>query len=390
VSVDAPDAAAPPVAAELPESEWRAKIRTVATPCGKDQVRERAMLPAPDGGACPKQTVIGLELVHGAELDPLANSSGAMCHYTYCDPVKPKRVARPTCHEPRPELSLSCFAPPEGGTKLPAAAPFQKCPAGIAGGMIGDAAFDPKQSRADECCYVFCGGRVVPGRPFRIAAEPIVAATMAGSAWLGPPNGHVSDDAEIAARWLRDAAFEHASIAAFARLSLDLLAHGAPPKLVAMAHTSALEEIEHARICFAFARASGATEYSPAPQPSFAMPRPLSLAELAVETFLDGCLGETFASLVLHARAAATTDPSAARLLRQMADEEARHAELAWAIVAWAVDQQPALVDAIQHAWQSRVTTPPATGWLPPENEARLHREALERVVQPCLRALAA
>jgi hypothetical protein len=97
-----------------------------------------------------------------------------------------------------------------------------------------------------------------------------------------------------------------------------------------------------------------------------------------------------FASLVLHARAAATTDPSAGRLLRQMADEEARHAELAWAIVTWAVDRQPALADAIQHAWQSRVTAPPATGWLPAETEARLHREALERVVLPCLRALAA
>jgi hypothetical protein len=46
---------------------------------------------------------------------------------------------------------------------------------------------------------------------------------------------------------------------------LELLALGAPAELVEKAHVAALDEIEHARICFALASAYGGERYGPGP-----------------------------------------------------------------------------------------------------------------------------
>ena len=48
---------------------------------------------------------------------------------------------------------------------------------------------------------------------------------------------------------------EHASIAAFARFSLELLAFGAPPDLVEQAQAAMADETRHAKLCFALAGA---------------------------------------------------------------------------------------------------------------------------------------
>ena len=63
---------------------------------------------------------------------------------------------------------------------------------------------------------------------------------------------------ELAKAWLSDALEEHASIAAFARCSMLLLSVAAPPELVAASQRASLDEIAHARDCFALARRFGA------------------------------------------------------------------------------------------------------------------------------------
>jgi hypothetical protein len=57
----------------------------------------------------------------------------------------------------------------------------------------------------------------------------------------------------LAALWWQDAQHEHASVPAFARISWLLAAAGAPADLMAWAHRAAIEEIAHARACFALA-----------------------------------------------------------------------------------------------------------------------------------------
>src|SRR5262245_52773660 len=62
---------------------------------------------------------------------------------------------------------------------------------------------------------------------------------------------------EAARRWARAAQYEHASVASFARFSLELLALGAPSDLIARAHRAAIDELEHTELALGVARALG-------------------------------------------------------------------------------------------------------------------------------------
>jgi hypothetical protein len=96
------------------------------------------------------------------------------------------------------------------------------------------------------------------GRPLRASdGRPRVANVRRAAREVEPLGAELSerDRETLAAMWSRDATMEHASVAAFARLSLELVALGAPLSLVEGAHDAARDEIAHARTCFAMASA---------------------------------------------------------------------------------------------------------------------------------------
>src|SRR5262249_28594334 len=135
--------------------------------------------------------------------------------------------------------------------------------------------------------------------------------------------------------------------------SLDLLALGAPSDLVVLAHRAALDEIVHARLAFGLAGAPERAERGPG---AMSMPAlgPPSLERLALEPLFDGCIGEPTAA-VLAREAASRCEPGALRnALETIAEDEARHAELAWRILAWAVSSGGAgLSQRLLEAWGS-------------------------------------
>ncbi|MBV1858320.1 MAG: ferritin-like domain-containing protein, partial [Nannocystaceae bacterium] len=195
----------------------------------------------------------------------------------------------------------------------------------------------------DACCYGWyrsCPG----GRPLLDdAGTPVVASFEPGSAsaWsCERASLPASPQARaFAARaWLDDAAMEHASVASFGRVALELLSLGAPPELVEGAHLAALDEIRHAKTCLSLARACGAGALEPgclAPVPQ----RSAQLARFAADTFIEGCVGESIAALVVTRAAAGAEDPTVREALEEIAADEARHAALAWRMVSWAVDR---------------------------------------------------
>src|SRR4029079_12303009 len=69
-----------------------------------------------------------------------------------------------------------------------------------------------------------------------------------------------------------------------------------------------------------------------------AMPT-MTLAEIAALAAEEGCVGETLGVLLAERQLAMTSDPFVRSLLvkAHIVDDEARHAELAWRFVAWAV-----------------------------------------------------
>jgi hypothetical protein len=177
----------------------------------------------------------------------------------------------------------------------------------------------------------------------------------------------------LAEAWAQDALGEHASVASFARHTLSLLAVCAPPNLLMATQISAIQEVQHAVLCFSVAQAySNAAQFletnrfvsslglpSPTRAPLLgpgAFPLPLNdcstaatRAALAAETAQAGCVNELasclLAALSLSRVSAYTTIaledstvPSSAMLARtlgRLCADEVTHCGLAWRTLQW-------------------------------------------------------
>jgi len=201
-----------------------------------------------------------------------------------------------------------------------------------------------------KCCYDVCGGLPVPcGRPLLIGGSPRIARALHRADWIAEISVAQSMD-RAAIAWREDAMMEHASIASFAQLVLELLASGAPPQLIAAANRAALDEVEHAKICFSIAARLGDDgPAGPSPMSLEGLVLRSDLAGVAIESAAQSCVGETVAALSL-ARAAALSTADLAPLLSKMADDELEHAALGWEILAWACAQDARLRDVVKSA----------------------------------------
>ncbi|MGE3174577.1 MAG: hypothetical protein AB7O97_18240 [Planctomycetota bacterium] len=189
------------------------------------------------------------------------------------------------------------------------------------------------------------------GRPLRVRGRQLHPELRLGSDWTrgARPDASGLDPATrraLEALWLHDAQKEHASVPAFARLSWLLAACGAPAELLAWSHRAALEEIEHAELCFALAAGYGGRAHTVEPMPELLVASPdargHALATLATESLADGCLLEDFNADIAAAGAAVCEEPVTRAVLEQIAREERSHAEFSWAVVAWALAHDPA------------------------------------------------
>ena len=268
--------------------------------------------------------------------------------------------------------------------------------------------------QGSECCYLVTeeGGGCV-GRPFLVEDAPRTAfAERADRGWslgiLAPDTTGLDLEVRraLASAWTADALLEHASIAAFTRFALELLAVGAPADLVIAAHQAALDEVRHARICFALAQGYAGAPIGPSAFPfdgSIAVSS--DLASLAAATAREGCIGETLAAVIAAEQLARATDPAVRRALSAIAEDESRHAELAWRTVAWAIDRGGeavrAAVVAVFAEARRYVPRVAADTALSPEIlgshgrlDAATTREALARAVEevvcPCFASLLA
>ena len=199
------------------------------------------------------------------------------------------------------------------------------------------------------CCYKAdvvdkSSGECVIGRPYFEDGVDL-CAPLYGDAVLAEPA------AARAAAWARAGAGEHASVAAFARLTMQLLALGAPTDLLRGAQQAALDEIGHAEQCWALAERFGAVTVAPGPFPfSRDVSVGISLAELASAAVLEGCLAETLGAHVAQVAAVRAPEAEVRAALSGIAAEEATHAVLSFRVVAWALRVGGAPVAAAVHA----------------------------------------
>ena len=285
----------------------------------------------------------------------------------------------------------------------------------------------PKQMACDGCCnpataegqpqtdgtrcYVHCAGACC-GRPLIVAGESRLAGVEPRADWLALETlsirGAAAPDRafreRIASEWREDARMEHASIASFARFTLELLAFGADSELVALAQRAALDEVEHARLCFALAEGFDGRALGPAPLELTDVQPAATLRAAARAAFVEGGNGETQAALLARAALARATDPAARVALERIADDEARHAELAYRFVSLALRREPELRAELSAALQEAVAAVQpvrvedesdelrdalhAAGRLTAKERAAAMRDALNEVIAPCTRAM--
>ncbi len=194
------------------------------------------------------------------------------------------------------------------------------------------------------------------GRPFTVDGAWASAPPRGRGDWS--IEGLSVRDAGRADRWLEMAALEHASVASFARFSLQLLALGAPSALVRATQEAALDEIAHARIAYGIASRIAGREIGPGEFPQAALGIELDVAEVTRALVLEACVGETIGAIEAFESRDAARDPALGALLDRIATDELRHAELAYRCLAWLVDTYGAIArDAALDALASaRVT----------------------------------
>lgn len=124
---------------------------------------------------------------------------------------------------------------------------------------------------------------------------------------------------------------EAASVFAFERLARELRAHGAPARLVTAAERARADEVRHARVTGALARGRGAEVEAVVVEECGVR----SLYEIALENAVEGCVRETYGALVAMHQTAHAKDARVAAAMRRIAEDETRHAALAWDVAEW-------------------------------------------------------
>jgi hypothetical protein len=215
-----------------------------------------------------------------------------------------------------------------------------------------------------------------------VETQARVAPIVESGAWLAqrdwtPATAHLTraERAALAEHWMKMGQMEHASIAAFARFSLQLLSLGAPPALVEACTRALADETAHTRLCFQLASAYAGHPVGPGRLDVDRSLSATSLEEIVDLVLAEGCFGETSAALDALESADATADPVIRAAYEQIARDEQRHAELAFQFVRWALEQDFATVSG-------RIVAALA--------EYRAPSAAVRSVVVPCLDALLA
>jgi hypothetical protein len=251
------------------------------------------------------------------------------------------------------------------------------------------------------------GGTGAIGRPFLVQGSARTASPLERSDWLAGEvlsaagsNGELG--ATLAAHWQLAALMEHASVAAFARFSLELLALGAPPDLLLECARAMNDETLHAELCFGLASRYGGKAVGPGPLSMESALADVTLESAVRNALLEGCLGETLAAAEAQAAAEHVKDSVVKNVLERIAADETRHAALAFRFVTWALGRGDArIADLVRRTLReySEVDAEGSVdaegdaalleaGVLPARQRAEVRRYAYETVVLRALPAL--
>lgn len=241
------------------------------------------------------------------------------------------------------------------------------------------------------------------GRPLRIDGAARVAPTRCAADWSLPQqirNGTESERHVAATRWTRTAQLEHASVASFNRVALQLMSLGAPPDLLRDTLAAAADEVHHAQLCFGIASELSGEPVGPGPLSLRDMPLEATPADVLRDLIEEACVRETLGVAEAHAAAEQCMNPSIRDTLRTITRDELRHSQLAWRTLRWMLHAFPELrelASELLHRELSRAEAGefaepsagiPHLGLLSGRERAAVHRHIAQTVLRPVVDSL--
>ncbi|MAA79970.1 MAG: hypothetical protein CL916_12010 [Deltaproteobacteria bacterium] len=149
---------------------------------------------------------------------------------------------------------------------------------------------------------------------------------------------------------------EASSVAAFVQLRAELKQHDAPEEILGRCMKAAIDEVHHARMMAKLIRDSGEC----IPELDFGSVAKRSIFEIALDNAVEGCIFETYSALKAHYQYKHATDPRIVAVMKVIAPDETRHAQLAWDIHHFLMsklsqDEQKKILDAQREATQQLI-----------------------------------
>lgn len=233
-----------------------------------------------------------------------------------------------------------------------------------------------------------------------------MADVAEGASWLDQRELSIGDPSEkeralLARHYAEMGRMEHASVAAFARFTLELLALGAPAELLAATQSAMADEIRHARSCFSLASRYARREVGPAPLAVHDALGTVTLLGVVRTAIREACIGETLAAIEAAEAAEHTSVAEVRATLRQISEDETRHAALGWRFLRWALARSSAaeretILADLDAAIAERAAIGsfgdwrgvPAHGMLSAAARGLARRDALDQVIGPVAAAL--
>ena len=182
------------------------------------------------------------------------------------------------------------------------------------------------RSTTSEICNI--GNQTNVASSWKTVQDPLVTAN-------NPYNQ------EIGQVWLEQAEGEHASVASFARHTLQLMSIGAPSELLVASQKASLDEIKHAKMCYGLASSFLGSDFGPGSLDVNESLERMSVKEIIRSVIQEGCIGETLAAIEARAKTNNAKDTAVKAVLSKISTDETRHAQLAWDTIKWIIDRYP-------------------------------------------------
>jgi len=217
-----------------------------------------------------------------------------------------------------------------------------------------------KASKKKHCKKPLCSeshGKpiLIPGRPFVVDGRYRATTSWIGkkeesnanTAWsIDQVPGILTNSSlnqEIALEFSNQGEGEHASVASFARHTLQLMSMGAPATLLTGSQKAALDEIRHARMCYGIAKSFLEAKIQPNTLNIDGSVKTMRKSEIIQSVITEGCIGETVAAVRAQLSAHYAKEQRVKDILEEIAADETNHSQLAWNTVQWAINRFPEL-----------------------------------------------